>query len=299
MSFAQTLARPFSLFSGSADTPNEAEFQGSSVSLRCYREAELRRIVSALLSDSSLLVVGESGCGKTSLARFVAENLREQGFTVATASYSTPKQMLVDLASQLDLADDCRQATSAALEKLIADEAQRRTIFIVCDDAHRLAVGFRCFLERLLTQGQRILLFATFPPAKDVFLKLPRIELQRLNSPAIRELMCAQAQELGLSLTPAKFAELQERCAGNPMLARRVVRESYLGLADTAPDHTEWIDGTPFLVAGLMVFAVLRFIGRGLRQSDLMIIGGVMTVAVAIVRLLIMSLPRKSNKLGM
>lgn len=313
MSLTQALVRPFVAFDkwssrllspvfnfifGSTDAPNEAEIAGSSVSLRCYREQEMKRITSALVSNSPLLVVGESGSGKTTLARFVADKLRAQGFTVAFASSATPKQTLIDIASQLDIADELTRSTSAQLETLIAEECSRRTIFLICDDAHRLGLGFRCWLERLLAQGQPILLFATHPPAKDVFLKLPRIELQRLPPAPIRALMRQQAAELDLTLSPAQFAELQERCAGNPMLARRVVRESYLGLADTAPDHTEWIDGTPFLVAGLMVFAVLRFIGRGLHQSDLMIIGGVMTVAVAIVRLLIMSLPRKSNKLG-
>jgi hypothetical protein len=106
------------------------------------------------------------------------------------------------------------------------------------------------------------------------------------------------AHSLGLDLTPAQLSMSQERCGGNPMLARRVVRENYLGLEDTAHDHTQWIDGTPLLIAGLMLFAVLRFVGRGLHSTDLYLIGGVMTVAVGIMRLLIMSLPRKSNKLG-
>jgi hypothetical protein len=106
------------------------------------------------------------------------------------------------------------------------------------------------------------------------------------------------ATELGLNLTPGQLASLQERCGGNPMLARRVVREEYLGLEDTAPDHTQWIDGTPLLIAGLMIFAVLRFIGRGLHSTDLYLIGGVLTVAIGVMRLLILSLPRQTNRLG-
>lgn len=82
------------------------------------------------------------------------------------------------------------------------------------------------------------------------------------------------------------------------MLARRVVKEEYLGLDDTAPDHAQWIDGTPLLIAGLMIFAVLQYIGRGLNSTDLYLFGGVLAVAVGIVRLLMYSLPRQKARLG-
>jgi hypothetical protein len=77
-----------------------------------------------------------------------------------------------------------------------------------------------------------------------------------------------------------------------------VLRETYLGLETTAPDHTEWIDGTPLLLAVLLVFSVIRFLGRGLHQTDLYLLGGFLAVGIGIVRLLLASLPRKSEKLG-
>jgi hypothetical protein len=143
-----------------------------------------------------------------------------------------------------------------------------------------------------------MLLLATRPPRRDVFLKLPRIELKPLDRQPIRELMKAAAAELGVDLTPSQLARLQERAGGNPMLARRVIREEYLGLEDTSPDHSEWIDGTPLLIAGLMIFVVLRFIGRGIHSNDLYLLGGVLTVAVGIARVLLMALPRATNKIG-
>lgn len=82
------------------------------------------------------------------------------------------------------------------------------------------------------------------------------------------------------------------------MLARRVVKEEYLGLEDTAPDHTQWIDGTPFLIAGLMVFTVVRLIGLGVNSTSLYLIGGILTITVGILRLIVFSLPRKSGRLG-
>jgi hypothetical protein len=106
------------------------------------------------------------------------------------------------------------------------------------------------------------------------------------------------AQELGLALTPAQLARLQERAGGNPMLARRVLDEERLGLEETAPDHTEWIDGTPLLLAVLLVLSAIRFLGRGLQQTDLYVLGGFLAIALGLARLLLASLPRKSNRLG-
>src|SRR5215468_4255477 len=271
------------------------------VCARCYRENEKARIVAALLANSSLLVVSGPGMGKTTLARFVAEELREGGFRVAVVAPRTGKQFLVELAEQLGCLStslDSKTPTSAQLQSLIADDLRRRAVFLLFDDAHRLPVSVRAWLEELLAAGVNMALFATHPPKRDVFLKLGRIELKPLDRQPIREVMAEAARELGLDLAPSKLSQLAERCGGNPMLARRVVREEHLGLDETAPDHTDWIDGTPLLIAGLMIFAVLRFIGRGLHSTDLYLLGGVLTVAVGIMRVLIMSLPRATNRIG-
>ncbi len=211
------------------------------------------------------------------------------------------KQTLLDCAEQLGAEitrDDGKQMTAAQLQTSITVFPQTNQAFLLFDDAHRLPVSLRVWLLSLLDVGQPLLLFATHPSRKDIFLKLPRIELKALPHKSIRELMQTAAQELGLELTPSQFARLQERCGGNPMLARRVLREQSLGLEDTAPDHTEWIDGTPLLIAALLVFSALRFLGRGLHQTDLYLLGGFLAVAVGIARLLLASLPRKSEKLG-
>jgi len=80
--------------------------------------------------------------------------------------------------------------------------------------------------------------------------------------------------EAGRELTPAEISALAERSGGNPLLARRAVREHLLGLEPSSPDHTEWIDGTPLLLAAVMVFSVLRYLGRGMHSTDLYLIGG-------------------------
>ncbi|MBL8206921.1 MAG: AAA family ATPase [Blastocatellia bacterium] len=273
----------------------------SSDSVRTYRCTEKNLILTALQTGSSLLIVSDLGMGKSALAQFVADDLHQAGHAVALIVPTTPKQTLLDCAEQLGaeiIRDNGKQMTAAQLQTSIADFLTTKQAFLLFDDAHRLPISLRVWLLSLLDAGQPLLLFATHPPRKDIFLKLPRIELKALPHQSIRELMQTAAQELGLELTPSQFATLQERCGGNPMLARRVIRETYLGLEVTAPDHTEWMDGTPLLIAALLVFSALRFLGRGLHQTDLYLLGGFLAVAVGIARLLLASLPRKSEKLG-
>jgi hypothetical protein len=266
-----------------------------------YRSAEQRRIVAALQADSSLLVVGESGIGKTVLGAAVAQELQSLGFTVAIARPLTAKQALIDVATQLGVETETLEGkalTSAQLAAAMGDYLKANTAFLICDDAHRYTVQFRSWLEALHEQGQAMLLLATFPPARDIFLRLPRIELKSLGDRQIRAVMQQTAAELGVSLKTSQLAALQQRCGGNPMLARRVVLEEHLGLEDTSPDHTQWIDGTPFLVAGLMIFTVVRLIGLGLNSTTLYLVGGILTVSVGVVRILLFSLPKRKSRLG-
>lgn len=272
-----------------------------SVSPRLYRAQEKRRIIAALQADSSLLVVGEAGCGKSALCEFVTLEMQELGFLTAVSQPATTKQTLLGIADQLGVDNETLEGkplTTQGLQEAITEFLSENTAFLICDDAHRLQLQIRCWLEKLHAQGQPMLLFAAYPPARDIFLKLPRIELQPLGEREIREIMKEAAAEIGLDLSDAQLAHLQERCGGNPMLAHRVIREEYLGLDDTNPDHQQWIDGTPFLLAGLMLLVIVRFIGLGFNSTSLYLIGGILTVSVGVVRLLVYSLPRKSQRLG-
>ena len=82
------------------------------------------------------------------------------------------------------------------------------------------------------------------------------------------------------------------------MRAHRVIREEYLGLDEPNPDHTQWVDGTPFLIAGLMLLTIVRFIGLGLNSTSLYLVGGILIVVVGAFRVILYSLPKKTARLG-
>ncbi len=275
--------------------------ENNSLSPTCYRYRKKNRIVAALIANSSLLVVGEPGSGKSFLGRAVKQDLIESGFITAAVGSGTVKQILLELAQQLGVDTESIEGKALKTEELkqaIQQWLEENTALIICDNAHRLTVSLRCWLEELHDRDRPMLLLATYPPAKDIFIKLPRMELEPMAEKDIREIMYAEASLLNFEIPRAKIAELLARTGGNPMLAKRVVKEEYLGLDDKAYDHTQWIDGTPFLIAALMCLLIVKFIGRGFNNNSLYLIGGMMTVAIAIIRILIYSLPRKSGRLG-
>ena len=67
----------------------------SSVLQNQYRSKEKNRIVASLQANSSLLVVGEGGSGKSFLREGVVEDLEQIGHTVAIAVPATIKQILL------------------------------------------------------------------------------------------------------------------------------------------------------------------------------------------------------------
>ena len=83
---------------------------------------------------------------------------------------------------------------------------QHPSIDLLVDDAHRLPVSLRVWLEQLLAQGQPIVLLVTQPPRKDIFLKLPHLELKPLEHTQIRELRREAAERQNLALSPAQLA---------------------------------------------------------------------------------------------
>ena len=265
----------------------------------CYREKEKKLAVETLLGGHSILLVGKAGIGISALLKFICIELETKGARLLKVAPGSIKQMLVSLALQLLLyEEDDKFPTSPRLQREVAETLKYERSIIVIDEANRLSIAVRSWLEELHENGQLFLLGAKPALARDIFLKLPRMELKLLDYEFIRKIISETAEELQIELTPADVATLQERCGGNPMLARRVVREHQIGLKPNALDHTEWINGTPFLIGALLCLTVIRFIGRGTGDTNLYIFGGMLAVAASLVRLFMFSLPKGSGRLG-
>jgi len=150
---------------------------------------------------------------------------------------ATAKQTLISIASNLKLMlglskAKCWQPWSYGDRRFL----EQNTAFLICDEAQRMQVQLRCWLERLYNQEQPLLLFATFPPARDI-LKLPRIELQPF------QIALSGNYEGGSRRNRARLIH-RPSCAPTatlwrkPNVARRAVNEEYLGLEDQARTMT-------------------------------------------------------------
>ena len=122
-------------------------------------------------------------------------------------------------------------------------------------------------------------MFSPVNPGRDIFLNLLEIELELPSDAAIRQVMEQEAQRQGLQLSRAELAELQPLAGRNPMLAKKVIRQRKLGIKHQKPEHTQYIVIMPVIVACLMAFGIVRFVGLGTDNRSLYIFGGVTLVA--------------------
>jgi len=268
------------------------------------RQQEVDQVVTTLASGQGLLVLGEPGAGKSALAAEVGSRLVEQGYTVATATYNgAAKETLMAIADQVGVdvmteGDRPKQKTAQQLREDLAERLQRGKMLLVADDANRWSASLRYWLEELQRSGVLLLLLAFEPPRKDIFLKLPKLDLQPLREEEIRDLMQQEAQAQQVALSPSDLATLQTRAGNNPALARRLVKETALGIAAVETgEHYQYVDGTPFLLALLSVVGVVRFIGLGLGDKALYVLGGIATVLMVGVRALLYAANRRRRSL--
>jgi energy-coupling factor transporter ATP-binding protein EcfA2 len=268
---------------------------------KCYRQEELRRVLAALRANNPVLVVGEEGSGKSELAKAIVQQLSSEEFTAILLEPASSKQVLINIAKGLEI--DChnlegKALTADGLKQAIANYFEHQTAFLIFDDAQTYESKFRMWLKALVRQGVPILALATNPPKTDVFVNLPRIELEPLPEYAIRELMEMAALDKGISLKPHEMATLQERAGGNPMLAQRAIKEEHIGLEVEAGDHKRYIDITPLILAiGVLLIAV-RFLARGIDDKTLYIISGVGGALFMGFSRVFYSLPKEGRRMG-
>jgi len=259
-----------------------------------FRIGEINQAIASLETNQSLLIIGEEGSGKSAIAESVRTAFKSRGWNVAIADYSSSaKTTLLEICDQLGLDTEDSSGkkpvpyTADQLRDEIAQELQRTNVLLICDNAHRYPVSLRYWLQDCLGDRALLLMLATKPPVGGIFFKMPRIVIRAMASQEIREIMLEEAAEINLKLPASTIADLEQRCGGNPFLARRVVREHSLNLgADEQGDRIDYIDGTPFLIAGLSAVSVVRLIGLGLGDRSLYIIGGMLGLSAIVLRII-------------
>ena len=262
-------------------TPNTPDTEPQPIvtsEFRLYRTAEINRTKAALLANGSILIAGEEGSGKSVLCNAVVERLLEDDFKLASIEPATPKQMLLEIASQLGIDNQSLEGKALSADQLkraIANYFDNEIAFLVIDDAQMLDTKFRQWLKTLKRSKVPMLILATDPPRSDIFTSIPRIELSPLPEYAIREIMEQAALERGVNLKNSDLAKLQERAGGNPALAQRAIEEEYLGLEIEGADHRRYFDATPLILLAGVGFVVMRFFARGTNNQALYIFSGI------------------------
>ncbi|NEZ58421.1 hypothetical protein [Adonisia turfae] len=249
-----------------------------------------KHVCATIDSGSSVLVLAELGMVGT-MPQDLAKHYGGE-FEIATAIYKgSGKKFFVAIAEQLDIPTTEpkynkegepvgeKAMTMDALKDEIAENIGPQTLLIF-PEAKRLTTGVRYWLEDAISNGVKVICFAAANPGRDIFLEMLEVELELPSDKLIRETMQAEAERMGLQLSRSRLAELQPLAGRNPMLARKVIRNERLGLnREASPQHTQYVVIMPILIACLMAFGVVRFIGMGTRNKSLYIFGGVALIA--------------------
>jgi hypothetical protein len=242
---------------------------------------QFNKVCAAVNAGSSVIVLGEAGTGKNDFALAVHEELSDK-FQSAIATYKgSIKKFFIAIAMQLGCPthdDNNKAMTVDALKQEILENTGEDTLLIF-PESKRLTTSIRYWLEDMISAGARIVCFAVTNPGKDIFLEMLEIELELPNDAYIRLVMAAESQRLGLQISKSRLAELQPLAGRNPMLAKKIIKNEALGLKQEKPEHTQYVVIMPIILACLMSFGIVRFIGMGTGNKSLYIFGGVSLVA--------------------
>jgi energy-coupling factor transporter ATP-binding protein EcfA2 len=271
-------------------------------------QAQIELISQAIEQGESLLIIGEQGSGKSTVANSVKASCEDTFKGVAIVGYSgSMKVFLNSIGSQLGIELTKPKLNSKGEEvgesPMGTDEMKEELAcnlkgkLLIIDDAQTIPNSIKLWLEQLHKDGNQLLIFSIIDPAKGIFLRLGKMELPQPTELQIRDLMQREAIALNLSLSPSRLASLQRRAGKNLMLAKKVVRDESLGI-DSGVEHRDYVDISPFIMAGLSGLAVVRFIGLGLGDRTLYIVGGVAMVVSLMLKYLTRGLTRNRKRLG-
>lgn len=259
--------------------------------INCHNQL-IENALKYIQSGRSILITGESGTGKSTIADRIAEKLPHAARLDYTGSM---KAAVSRCAESLGIDPD---KTTDLIKAQVVKFSQENDLIIIGDNSTRYSVGIRYWLQTLLEEGAIICLLAIERKALDVFLTLTHLEIEPPTDLDIRELMHREAIALSLQIPPSKFSSLQRAAGTNLMLAKKVVREYALGTLKEIPEHEEYIDILPLLLAVLGGLAILRFVGLGTGDRTLYLIGGVSLAVLYMLKSSFQFLQQKPRRLG-
>jgi AAA domain len=273
------------------------------MSFRLYRLEEKARTIAALKADGSILIAGEEGSGKSVLVAAIADELIQEGYSVAPIyTPATPREMLLTIAAELEIDAIDLEGKAMTVDRLkIAIRnylSDNPATFLVFDDAHQLEAKFRGWLKALRRNGASILIAATNPPRSDIFLNTPALVLKPLPDRQIRDLMLESAAMRGITLSNSQIANLQQRCGGNPALACKAIDEEYLGLDVEVGDRADYFDVTPLIILLGTVFVMARFFAIGTDNRLLYVFAGMGGALLLGLSYMLRSLPKDSKRVN-
>jgi len=269
---------------------------------------EVEKIARAVEQGESLLVIGEQGSGKSTVALAVKTHCGALFKSVAIASYSgSIKPFLLSIGRQLKIELTKPKINSKGEEvgetPMSVDEMKEEITvnlysrLLIIDDAHRLPSSLKLWLEEIHKAGNQLILLSITDPAKGIFLRLGKLELPQPTELQIRDIMQREAIALNLSLSPSRLAALQRRAGKNLMLCKKVIRDEAMGIS-SGIEHRDYIDISPFIMAALAGLAIVRFIGLGLGDRSLYIVGALSMAVGVMLKILGRGLTRKRRRLG-
>jgi hypothetical protein len=241
---------------------------------------QLDQVCSAVRAGSSVLVLGEAGTGKGDMALALHDEMLDEYQTAIATYKGSIKKFFIAIAMQLGCPtenDEGKAMTADALKEEVLVNCGEDTLLIF-PEAKRLTTSIRYWLEDLMSAGVKIVCFAVANPGRDIFLEMLEVEIELPSDAHIRLVMAAEAQRLNLQVGKSRLAELQPLAGRNPMLARKIIKNEALGLKQEKPEHTQYVVIMPVILALLMSFGIVRFIGMGTGNKSLYIFGGVSLV---------------------
>lgn len=231
----------------------------------------------AVEQGASVLLIGETGSGAVELARELHEKF-SQGAGCAIATYkASTKNLLKAIAEGLGVStqtddDKPKELNTEQLKEEILNNAEGAVMIL--PEAQRLPASIRYWLSDCIADGARVIAIAAQNPKKDLFLELLEIEMALPTDDRIRQIMRSECDRYGLRLSEAQLAALQPLAGRNAMLARKVIRAEALGLKQEKPEHTQYLDIWPLVLAFLALLGLFRFAGMATGERSLYIIGG-------------------------